>query len=148
MTQLHLLVKIVENKKKRLGRGLGSGAGAKSGRGTTRHQSARTTIPLHFEGGQNRAVKKYPLLRGKGKNKSVKPRALTLNLDTLSKFEANATVTIDTLIEKRIIDMSARVRGVKIVSSGNLSVPLQVALPVSRVAKEKIEQAGGSVVVL
>ena len=63
------LPKIVSKKKKRLGRGLGSGKGAKSGRGTTRHQKARESIPLHFEGGQGRMVKKFPLLRGKGRNK-------------------------------------------------------------------------------
>jgi len=63
------LPKIIKNKKKRLGRGLGSGKGSKSGRGTTRHQKARESIPLHFEGGQGRIVKKFPLLRGKGKNK-------------------------------------------------------------------------------
>ncbi len=65
------LPKIVLPKKKRLGRGLGSGKGAKSGRGTTRHQKARENIPLHFEGGQGRLVKRFPLIRGKGKNKSL-----------------------------------------------------------------------------
>ncbi|MBI5127592.1 hypothetical protein HZA76_04020 [Candidatus Roizmanbacteria bacterium] len=64
------LPKIALNKKKRLGRGLGSGKGSKSGRGTTRHQKARESIPLHFEGGQGRMVKRFPLLRGKGKNKT------------------------------------------------------------------------------
>ena len=66
---LSRLPKIVSRKKKRLGRGLGSGKGSKSGRGITRHQKARESIPLHFEGGQGRLVKKFPLLRGKGKNK-------------------------------------------------------------------------------
>lgn len=68
---LSSLPKIVDGRKKRLGRGLGSGKGAKSGRGTTRHQKAREGIPLHFEGGQGRMVKRFPLLRGKGKNKSI-----------------------------------------------------------------------------
>lgn len=63
------LPKLVTDKKKRLGRGLGSGKGSKSGRGTTRHQKARQSIPLHFEGGQGRMVKRFPLLRGKGRNK-------------------------------------------------------------------------------
>jgi ribosomal protein L15 len=67
-TFLSNLPKIVDKSKKRLGRGLGSGKGAKSGRGTTRHQKAREGIPIHFEGGQGRMVKKYPLLRGKGRN--------------------------------------------------------------------------------
>ncbi|MCS7092945.1 MAG: hypothetical protein NZL96_00710 [Patescibacteria group bacterium] len=63
------LPKIVGKRKKRVGRGLGSGKGAKSGRGTTRNQKAREDIPLHFEGGQGRIVKRFPLLRGKGRNK-------------------------------------------------------------------------------
>lgn len=63
------LVKIITKKKKRLGRGIGSGKGAKSGRGTTRHQKARERIPLFFEGGQGRIIKRFPLLRGKGRNK-------------------------------------------------------------------------------
>jgi len=63
------LPKIILPKKKRLGRGLGSKKGAKSGRGTTRHQKARESIPLYFEGGQGRIIKRFPLLRGKGKNK-------------------------------------------------------------------------------
>lgn len=70
MNFLSQLPKMVFGKKKRLGRGSGSGKGAKSGRGTTRHQKARESIPLHFEGGQGRLVKKFPLLRGKGKNNS------------------------------------------------------------------------------
>lgn len=65
------LPKIIKKNKKRLGRGLGSGKGAKSGRGITRHQKAREDVPLHFEGGQGRIVKKFPLLRGKGKNKPL-----------------------------------------------------------------------------
>jgi len=70
------LPKIVFGRKKRLGRGLGSGKGSKSGRGTTRHQKAREKIPLHFEGGQGRMVKRFPLLRGKGRNKSIKNEKL------------------------------------------------------------------------
>lgn len=79
------LPKIVLSRKKKLGRGLGSGKGAKSGRGTTRHQKARETVPLHFEGGQGRMVKRFPLLRGKGKNKSK----LTDKLRKVKFYEKN-----------------------------------------------------------
>lgn len=68
------LPKIVEKQKKRVGRGYGSGKGAKSGRGTTRHQAARENIRANYEGGQNPLTKKFPMLRGKGKNKSIKNR--------------------------------------------------------------------------
>jgi len=148
MVNLHSLVSIVKAKKKRLGRGLGSGAGAKSGRGTTRHQSARAKIPIHFEGGQNRSVKRYPLLRGKGKNKSVQYSAQAISLTDLSLLEANTTVTLAVLFDNKIINNSGMKRGVKIVASGTLTVPLHVTLPVSRVAKEMIEKAGGTVVAI
>ena len=68
------LSKIIKKTKKRIGRGLGSGRGAKSGRGTTRHQKARESIPLFFEGGQGRIIKRFPLLRGKGRNKPKKSK--------------------------------------------------------------------------
>ena len=67
---LSKLPKIVDKKFKRLGRGSGSGKGNKASRGTKRHQKAKEKIPLHFEGGQAKITKKYPLLRGKGRNKS------------------------------------------------------------------------------
>jgi len=73
---LSFLPKLVKKGKKRVGRGLGSGKGAKSGRGTTRHQKARESIPLYFEGGQGRIIKKFPLLRGKGRNKPKKSKKL------------------------------------------------------------------------
>ncbi|MBI4008608.1 hypothetical protein HY357_00070 [Candidatus Roizmanbacteria bacterium] len=84
---LSRLPKIHSKKKKRLGRGLGSGKGAKSGRGTTRHQKAREDIPLHFEGGQARMVKKFPLLRGKGRNKSIKNKRKLFKIR--KKYESN-----------------------------------------------------------
>jgi len=73
---LSFLPNLVKKRKKRVGRGLGSGKGAKSGRGTTRHQKAREAIPIYFEGGQGRVIKKFPLLRGKGRNKPKKNKKL------------------------------------------------------------------------
>ncbi len=77
---LSSLPKITKKNKKRLGRGLGSGKGAKSGRGITRHQKTREDILIHFEGGQGRIVKKFPLLRGKGKNKPLISKKLKKKL--------------------------------------------------------------------
>lgn len=147
MTQLHTLIKIKDNKKKRPGRGYGSGIGAKSGRGTTRHQAARTNIPLHFEGGQNKITKKFPLLRGKGRNKSVQEKPLVINLSKLSSLKANSVVDIDMLVKEKIVDERAYTRGVKILAQGSLEVSLQVALPMSDSAREKVEKAGGKIIV-
>ncbi len=140
---LSTLPKVVSKRKKRLGRGLGSGQGAKSGRGTTRHQKARESIPLAFEGGQNRMIKRFPLLRGKGKNKSVRPQALALQIEKLTLFSDGDTITMQALVKKGIIRED--IKKVKVVGSGSLSKKLTVQLPVSQSAKNAIEKAGGSV---
>lgn len=135
---LSLLPKIIIKKNKRLGRGLGSNKGAKSGRGTTRHQKARQNIPLHFEGGQARMVKKFPLLRGKGRNKSFTLKPIVINLDQLNKFEDGDTVTIEKLIKKNIIKENDRIRGVKVLNKGKLEKKLIVQIPTSKEVKKII----------
>jgi len=142
---LSQLPSIVEKKKKRLGRGLGSGRGAKSGRGTTRHQKARGSIPIHFEGGQGRMVKKFPLLRGKGRNKSIHAVKKILSLSDLQVFKVKEIVTTKSLIEKKIISEKDKITGVKILNEGKVEKALIVKVPVSKSAKAAIEKAGGRV---
>lgn len=132
-------------KKKRLGRGLGSGKGSKSGRGTTRHQKARESIPLHFEGGQGRIVKKFPLLRGKGKNNSVKQKAFVIDLVSLNKLKDNSIVNRETLIKENIITNGKENLPIKILANGQLKKKLIVKLPVSKKVKEAVEKLGGQV---
>jgi len=137
------LPKITTKRKKRLGRGLSSGKGAKSGRGTTRHQKARENIPLHFECGQARIVKKYPLLRGKGRNKSLKEKPLIISLDMLNNFKNGDIITVDRLVSGKIIkDKKALV---KVLNNGKIDKKLTVQLKASAGAKKKIEAAGGKV---
>lgn len=132
-------------KKKRLGRGLGSGRGAKSGRGTTRHQKARENIPLGFEGGQGRLTKRFPLLRGKGKNKSRKDNNYVLYIKDLNQFKDGETVDIKKLQEVGLVDKRAKSPHVKLIMKGKLEKKLIVKLSISRHAKEAIEKIGGSV---
>src|SRR3990167_1939311 len=108
------LPKLVSKRKKRLGRGLGSGKGAKSGRGTTRHQKARENIPLSFEGGQGRMVKRFPLLRGKGRNKPVGEKIFVIYAEALNVFDDGTHVTLQSLIDKKIIASDEEERGVKV----------------------------------
>lgn len=142
---LSQLPKIVDSKKKRLGRGLGSRKGAKSGRGTTRHQKARETIPLHFEGGQARLVKRFPLLRGKDRNKSFNMKPLVIGFKQLTSFKEGEKVTVDALIKKGIVDKQAKEIGVKLLHNGKLEKKLLIVLSVSKKAKAAIEKAGGTV---
>jgi len=139
------LPKITIPKKKRKGRGLGSGRGAKSGRGITRHQKARESIPIHFEGGQGRIVKRFPLLRGKGKNKSINQKPLIINLDDLNIFKEEAVVDKESLITLKIIDKKQGKLPLKILANGELKKKLIIKLPVSKKAKTIIEKLGGRV---
>lgn len=144
MKSLSNLPKTVSKSKKRLGRGLGSRAGAKSGRGTTRHQTARTDIPLHFEGGQNRLVKRFPLLRGKSRNKSMQSTVKLITLNSLNIFEKEDIVDMNALLKKGIIEHAKKNR-VKVVATGKIEKALTVSLPVSQAAQKAIEKAGGNV---
>lgn len=130
------LTKIVEKKKKRVGRGLGSGKGSKSGRGTTRHQKAREGIPLHFEGGQGRMVKKFPLLRGKGKNTAILMKPVIINLDQLNVFNDGETVDIKSLLKKGLIEKNQVKLGVKILANGTLKKKLILKVGSSKSAKK------------
>jgi len=145
MKVLTSLPKITKKKSKRLGRGIGSGVGVKSGRGTTRHQTAREKIPLHFEGGQNRLVKRFPLIRGKGKNKPVSLKAVVINLNVLQKFEKNDIVDMQALLAKGIISKKDMKNGVKIVAVGSLDKALNISLPITKSAKSIVEKAGGKI---
>jgi len=143
---LSQMPKLGQRKDKRLGRGYGSGKGAKSTKGTTRHQKSRENIPLWFEGGQNRMIKKYPLLRGKGKNKSVQQKYLIINLYDLEKIEGEKEISIETLIKHNIVTDKAFKLGVKLLGTGEVTKAIHVKLPASKTAKAKIEKAGGQVV--
>lgn len=140
--KLHELPMLVKTKMKRLGRGHGSGRGKTSGRGT-KGQKARGTVPRDFEGGQLALTKRFPLLRGKTRNKSQKPYTVTLRVSRLTIMDAGSKVTLETLHKYGIVDKKAL--SVKIVSGGTLSKALSVMVPVSKGAKKDIQKAGGSI---
>ena len=69
------------------------------------------------------------------------------NLDVLERFEAGATVSVDTLIETGIVKNPRD--GVKILGRGELTKKLNVqANAFSASAKEKIEALGGTAEVI
>lgn len=146
MIKLSELPKSVKSPKKRLGQGHGSGRGKTAGRGT-KGQKARGTIKLGFEGGQLPLIKRLPLRRGKGRNKSLKKGEIIVNLKYLNILPENSKVDLDTLIKNKIVkEDEARNFGIKILGDGELKVALEVNLPCSHRAKAKIEKAGGKVI--
>ena len=143
--QQHLLKPPEKSKKrrKRVGRGDGSGHGSYSGRGQ-KGQKARSGPGVRpgFEGGQLPIIKALPMIRGF--TNIFKIEYSEVNLDKLARFPANSEVTPDALVEARLIKNTKQ--PVKILGRGALDVPLMVqASKFSRSAREKIQAAGGSV---
>lgn len=142
--QLHTLSKATKTKKKRLGLGHGSGRGKTSGRGT-KGQKARGKIKLSFEGGGLPLIKRLPFLRGRGKNKGLRVTPFVVSLSALNMLPKNSTVTVELLIKHAFVPRHAKKHGVKILSTGDITIPLIVTVPVSKKALEKIQNAKGSV---
>ena len=142
---LSSLETIITKKAKRRGRGIGSGRGSKSGRGTTRHQKARESIPLHFEGGQGRLVKRFPLLRGKSKNKSVGNKNIALSSSIINFFNDGDILDFDKLVECSYLRNSDRHKKVKFVLDEIVTKKCIVKLAVTKGVRQSIESCGGSI---
>jgi large subunit ribosomal protein L15 len=133
-------------KRKRVGRGTGSGHGKTSGRGTKGQKSrSGPGVRLGFEGGQLPIQKRMPYKRGF--TNIYKTQWEIVNLSTLEEFGFSDEVTPETLYERGVI------RGlefpVKILGNGELTGKLSIsAHAVSASAKEQIEAAGGSVTLI
>jgi large subunit ribosomal protein L15 len=147
MIQLHTLKPEPGSKKrrKRVGRGIGSGHGKTATRGT-KGQKARDTIPARFEGGQTPIHRRLPVRVGfRNVNRT---EYAVINVGTLAeRFQANETVTPELLKERRIIRKLKD--GVKVLGEGEITIPLNVhAHAFSETARAKIEAAGGTVQVI
>jgi large subunit ribosomal protein L15 len=145
MIKLHQIRKHPKSTKRRkvVGRGLGSGHGTYSTRGAKgqKARSGHSKMPAFFEGGRQPLVRQIPKSRG---FKSLTLSAITVQLDSLNKFNDGDVVTVLSLKKKLIIDNNTK--RVKIVT-GKLSKKLEVRVPVSATAKAVIETAGGKVVI-
>lgn len=139
-----LKAKTKRNSSKRVGRGRASGKGKTSGRGT-KGQNARAGHKKRPD--VREKLKKLPKLRGY-KFTSIQSKPSVINLSSLeTAFASGDTVNPTVLVERGLV--SAR-RGktayVKILGDGTLSKKLVVAgCMVSASAKQKIEQAGGTI---
>lgn len=133
-----------KHRRKRVGRGDGSGHGSFSGRGS-KGQKARSGDPKvrpGFEGGQLPLIKRLPHKRGF--TNIFKVRYATVNISSLDKFEPGAEITPEKLWKAGLIDSPQK--PVKILGGGEVNHPWVVkANYFSASAKEKIEAAGGRV---
>ena len=144
--ELHSLTNTpgARHRRKRVGRGCGSGMGKTSTRG---HKGAGARKghkhKLTFEGGQMPLVRRLPK-RGFN-NAAFSAKALAVNVcDLEKKFETGAEITVEALAKAGFHD-NKRPR-VKILAKGEVTKKFAVkGVPVSASAKAKIEAAGGSV---
>ena len=144
---IHEITKLVgkHKKRKRIGRGPGSGTGKTSGRG---HNGAGSrsgysgSVPANYEGGQMPYFRRIPK-RGFN-NAAFRTEYAIVNVQLLeSRFEDGAEVNTESLAKAGLVGNAGQ--PVKILGEGELTKKLTVtAKRFSASAREKIEKAGGS----
>jgi large subunit ribosomal protein L15 len=138
------------HRKKRVGRGIGSGHGKTSTRGHKGDKS-RGGVNPNFEGGQTPLHRRLPHLRGQPSRTpnqftKIRDRSYALvNLYVLEEnFEAGATITPEMLVERGLLRDFPN--GLKVLGDGELTKQLTIqAHKFSKSAEEKLNAAGCTV---
>src|SRR5438874_3270941 len=140
--------------RKRIGRGIGSGKGRYSGRGIKGQKSRAGSHKMRagFEGGQMPIYMRLGKQRG-ATSKDAMPigpfRTSTapVNVGALDRFADGAEVTPESLVEIGLLKNTKT--DVKLLGNGDLKKKLTVRVhAISATAREKVEQAGGTVSLL
>jgi large subunit ribosomal protein L15 len=134
-------------KKKLIGRGIGSGKGKTSGRGG-KGQTARSGVAINgFEGGQNPIYRRLPK---RGFKSHLKVPTFEMDFYAVQRYldkgiiKEGDKIDRNFLIEKRIIAKS--IESVVLLANGELTKKLNFALTkATKKAKEIVESAGGTI---
>ncbi len=149
------LNKIADNpgarqKRKRVGRGIGSGLGKTAGRGGKGQTARKGGAKAGFEGGQMPIYRRLPK-RGFNKPNAVHYNEVNLGVVeraiAANKLDAKAPVTLESLVVAGVI--AKPLAGVRLLGKGELTS--KVAFEVHHASKGAIaavEKAGGSVKLL
>ena len=129
-------------KRKRVGRGPGSGHGKTCCRG---HKGQRSRsgggVRPGFEGGQMPLHRRLPK---RGFTNIFRKEYNILNVEDLNRFEPDALLDADAFKQAGLI--KKMMDGIKLLGTGEITRPVVVKIQkVSKTAKEKIEAAGGKV---
>jgi large subunit ribosomal protein L15 len=130
--------------KTRLGRGVGSGLGKTAGRGQKGQYARSRGFKPHFEGGQTPIQRRLPK---RGFRNPFPTVTAEVNVGDLDVFSAGANVDEKALVARGLV------RGgfdrIKVLGSGELTKAMTVsAHAFSKAAAEKIQKAGGKVVLV
>ena len=134
-------------KRKRVGRGVGSGHGKRSTRGD-KGQKARKGFSMRgvFEGGQTPMFKRFPKFGFS--NENFEKRFTVINVGDLNELADMAEITPTALIEKGTLRKLEK-DGLKVLGDGEVTRAMTVkASKFSKSAVQKIEAAGGKVEVI
>lgn len=134
------------HRKKRLGRGPGTGLGKTAGRGE-KGQKSRSgySSKVGFEGGQMPLHRRLPK---RGFTNIFKKQWIEVSLTALDRnFDADAEITPEVLHDRGVIKKAKH--DIVVLGSGEVSKALKVsAHRFTKSAREKIEKAGGTVTVI
>ena len=134
------------DKRKRVGRGVGSGKGKTAGKGHNGQRSRSGDLPrIGFEGGQMPLFRRMPK-RG-FTNARFRKHYTLVNIESLEAFDAGEVVDLTAVLDKGL----ARKTGdmLKVLGQGDLSKELTIkAHKFSKSAQSKIESACGTVEVI
>jgi large subunit ribosomal protein L15 len=131
-------------RRKRVGRGIGSGHGKTATRGQ-KGQRARTGSRKRpgFEGGQNPLIRRLPKRGFKRKATTHPPIREIINVGQLDRFPAGAAVTPEALEQAGLIRDAEH--EVKLLGEGALKKKLSIKVhAASRGAKDAVAKAGGT----
>lgn len=133
-------------KRMRIGRGTGSGSGKTSGRGHKgRGQRSGASRRAGYEGGQMPIYRQVPKVGFT--NARFRTDYTILNVGDLSAFSDGTTVDLQQILDQGLASKTSNL--LKLLGNGDVTAKLTVrAQKFSKSAQEKIEQAGGSVVIL
>ncbi|ADO43655.1 50S ribosomal protein L15 [Ketogulonicigenium vulgare] len=137
-------------RRKRVGRGPGSGKGKTGGRGI-KGQSSRSGVAINgFEGGQMPIYRRLPK---RGFNKPNAKHYSVVNLGLIQKFidlgklDIAGEVTEEALIASGLV--RRKLDGIRILAKGELTAKVAfVVTGASQGAVEAVEKAGGSVKII
>ena len=136
-------------KRKRVGRGPGSGIGKMGGRGI-KGQKSRSGVAINgYEGGQ---MPLYQRLPKRGFNKPNRKQYAVVNLGLIQKFvdakkiDAKKAITEDVLIESGLIRRKRD--GIRVLAKGEVTAKLNLTVTgASKSAVEAVEKAGGKLTI-
>ena len=139
--------KISNKKRKRVGRGAGSGLGKTAGRGVKGQKSRSGVAIKSFEGGQMPLYRRLPK---RGFNPIVKENIAILNLEKIQSYIDNKSIDPKEILNSNLLKklklINKNSKKLKILGTGEVKEKINIEADLaSKSAVEKLEKIGGSI---